>query len=110
MYRNVSEVPSDAVCYQIVDDSTLIAYGPIPSDSLETFKLVSDKYIKATESTYTAPVDSSITCYTYTQIQELPSRYDFITPIYHLMAIASILFIVFCAYKLMIYPWFRKIS
>lgn len=103
MKRDVSEL-SAGECISIIDDKTLHVYD---SPTLHTYKLVSDKYYETTTET-SAPADSSVTCYSIQQIQDLPSQYDFITPIYHLMAIISALAIIWFAYRLIIYPFYRK--
>jgi len=73
-----------------------------------TYKLINDKYM-LTKTTNADSVSLDKQNYTQAQIVEIPSRYDVATPLFHAMAIVSILVIVYLAYKLIIYPWFRKI-
>lgn len=109
MERDTSLIPSyDDDCTVIVDDQTIIYYYPAvaPNDT-EFFKLIGDKYIKVASEPYTA-FPTTVVCQSHDYIQNMPSRYDFITPVYHLMAIISILTILYFAYRLIIYPFYRK--
>lgn len=104
MYRDVSELPTIVNCIKITDDKSLIVYT---NDGTSIYKLISNKYY-ATE-TYDPNTPSNETvCYTISQIETLPSTYDFIVPIYHTIAITSAFALFFLAYKLIIYPFFRK--
>lgn len=104
MFRDITQLPTDVNCIKIVDDKSLIVYTDTETS---IYKLVSNKYY----STETFPVNtpsSETVCYSLQEISELPSIYDFITPVYHLSAILSAMLVFYLAYKLLIYPWFRK--
>lgn len=104
MYKDVTEIPTTLNCVKILDDKSLIVYT---DDSTTLYKLVSNKYYATETYDPNTPATETV-CYTSAQIQTLPSTYDFIVPIYHTIAIASALFIFWVAYKVFIYPWFRK--
>jgi len=94
----------------IIDDQTIetVEQTAPTMYQTKTYKLINDKYL-LTKTTSGDSVSLSTQNYTQTQIQDLPSRYDVASPIFHGMAIVSILLITYFAYKLIIYPWFRKI-
>jgi len=104
MYRDVSQIPTTLNCVKIIDDKSLIVYT---SDSTKIYKYIGNKYY-ATETFEPNTPHTEDICYTSTEIQTLPSTYDFITPIYHILAILSALAIFYFAYKLILYPFFRK--
>lgn len=105
MYRDVTLLPSVVNCIKITDDKSLIVYT---NDSTSIYKLISNKYY-ATE-TYDANTPATETvCYTIEDAQTLPSNYDFIVPIFHTIAILSAILIFYGAYKLILYPFFRKV-
>jgi hypothetical protein len=104
MKRDTSELPISADCYAVIDDKNLAIFI---NGKKDTYTLVSDKYIKIrSETSTTTPTE--ITCLDYAQITDLPTSYDFITPIYHTIAIASAIVIFWGAYRLILRPWFRK--
>lgn len=102
MFRDVTNVQSDTDCVIILNDKTLQSFSTTDTTQYE---LVSNQYFASKIMPTSIPGDYQ--CYTIAQIQTLPSTYDFITPVYHLMAIISITTIVFLAYKLILYPFFR---
>lgn len=104
MYRDITEIPETVNCIKIIDDKSLIVYT---NDSTDIFKLIGNKYY-ASETFETNTPHTEDICYTIEDVQTLPSTFDFITPIYHLMAIVSVLLIFYGAYKLILYPFFRK--
>lgn len=105
MYRDTSNLPATSICYHIVDDMTLEAWTA--TNTKKTYKLVADTYYLTTTTTETVP--ASYSCYTdIAYVNMLKSRYDFLSPILHTMAIASFLAIVYFAYRLIIYPFYRK--
>lgn len=93
-----------ADCTTIVDDKTIQV---IDGTRIQTYKLVSNKYENTLNQPYTPVSGESRTCYTSEQINDIQSPYDFITPIYHTIAIISALTLFYFAYRLIIYPWFR---
>lgn len=107
MYRDLSLLPTGG-CIQIVDDKTLDVFIETPTPSHLTYKLINDKYLPVTDREYTPPVDSSVMCYTRESLETLPSPYDFMTPYLHTLAIVSFILIVYGAYRLIIYPFFRR--
>lgn len=104
MYRDVTEIPTTLNCVKIIDDKSLIVYT---NDSTDIYKLIGNKYY-ATETYDPNTPQSETVCYTSEEIQTLPSPFDFITPVYYLMAMVSVLFIIWFAYRLILYPFFRK--
>jgi len=115
MYRNAQEIEDwvgggASDCIYIVDDQTIQAHTPPDpgtDGNIYTFKLISDKYI-FTSIQYDAPQPDVGNCISIEQTKLIPSRYDFMTPIYHEMAILSAILIIYLAYKLIIYPFFRR--
>lgn len=103
MQRNTDNIDY-GLCNTIVDDQTLLIYG---DDTASNYKLITDTWYKINEYPYDT-VPSSVTCYSQSDIQNLPSKFDVATPIYHSIAIISALLILYAAYRLIIYPWFRK--
>jgi len=103
MYRDTSIITSTD-CAIITDDQTILSYN---GTTLNTYKLLSNKYYLSSSASTTAYSGGSY-CYSVSQLNTLPSRYDFITPVYHLMAIISVIFIFWAGYRLIIYPWFRR--
>lgn len=104
MYRDVTEIPDTLNCVKIIDDKSLIVYT---NDSTTIYKLISNKYY-ATETFDPNTPKTEDVCYTSAEIQNLPSTYDFIVPIYHIIAIISAIALFYFAYKLILYPFFRK--
>lgn len=107
MYRDITQLPSGG-CIELVDDKTLRVFTESPSESVTTFKLINDKYMPTNSFPFTPPVDSSVMCYTKQSLETLPSPYDFMTPFLHTTAIISFLVIVYVAYRLVLYPFFRR--
>lgn len=104
MFRDVSEI-QDAPCITIIDDKTI---QTLNTGITTNYKLISNKYYKTTEQTTSSAIPgTATTCYTLEEIQSLPSPYDFITPIYHSVAIASAMLLFYFAYRLILYPFFR---
>jgi len=104
MYRDVSEVPTVG-CNVINVDKTIVNY---PSSGDTYYKLVSNKYYYTKiDETITTPPTGEV-CKTNEIISTLPSPYDFVVPIYHTIAIVSCLFIFYAAYRLIIYPFYRR--
>jgi hypothetical protein len=105
MKRDVTQLPSDGECIAIIDDKTLQVYTP--TNTLETYKLISDKYfLISTDTVSETPPRTQ--CYTIEQIDDLPSQFEFVEPFLHNMAIISALFIFWVAYRLILFPFFRK--
>lgn len=104
MYRDITELPTTVNCIKIVDDKSLIVYTDTETS---IYKTVSNKYYE-TESYDPNTPSTETVCYTYSQIEMLPSNFDFITPIYHTIAIFTAIIIFYIAYKLILYPFFRK--
>lgn len=109
MYRNVDDIPfaSDS-CDVIIDNQTIKEFNTI-SEQVKTYKLVTNKYYLYEDRPYTEPDDRQyLTCQDPSIINTLDSVYDFVVPMYHFMAIISALLLFYFAYKLIIYPFFRK--
>lgn len=106
MFRNVDEI-TNADCITIIDDKTIINFTDTSAD---TYKLISNTYILSNTDSTSDKLNrnTDFVCYSLTDVSELSSPFDFITPVYHLMAIISALFIFWFAYRLILYPFFRK--
>lgn len=104
MYRDITALPVQTNCIKIIDDKSLVVYT---NTDTSIYKLISNKYYKTETFEPNTPKTADV-CYTTTQVSTLPSPFDFVTPIYHLSAIASFSFIVFLAYRLIVHPWWRK--
>lgn len=107
MYRDISLL-SPGGCIELVDDRTLRVFNETPTSVATTYKLIGDKYIPTHSVPFTPPVDSSVMCYTTESIETLPSQYDFLHPFLETMAILSFIGIVYAAYRLVLYPFFRR--
>lgn len=105
MKRDVTNLNPDGECIAIIDEKTLNLYTT--NDTMETYKLVTDTYVKTSTDTV-SETPARLQCYTTQQISELPSQFDALTPIYETIAIATFLFILWVAYRLLLYPFFRK--
>lgn len=106
MYRDVSAI-SEGDCIQVFDDQTIKVWD---GSNLLTYKLISDKYqLVTTDDISGGGVPTNVTCVEIVDISQIPSRFDFMTPVFHLMAIISVLFIVWAAYRLVLRPWYRPI-
>jgi len=110
MYRDVTDVTlwGGDGCNVIVDDQTINVYHTTSSD-VQIYKLVGDKYLKLRDTTYLEPDDrQGYTCVDDAYFAAMPSRYDFMTPVFDTMAILMIAAIVFGAFRLIVYPFFRR--
>ena len=105
MYRDITKV-IEQDCTLIIDDKTLM--GLSDDGKATTYKLISNTYYQTQREDYTATPNVSKTCYNHQDLSTLPSQYDFITPIFHTIAILSAIGIFYVAYKLILYPFFRK--
>jgi len=103
MYRDITNI-AIADCITIVDSNTLFTYS---SSYNETYTLIGNKYY-VTNSVTGTQTPSNVICYTQEQISKLPSDYDFITPIYYGLGALSSLLLIYTAYRLILYPFFRK--
>jgi len=104
MYRDVTELPETVNCITIINDKALRVFT---DSSTDTYQLISNKYYATDTFEPNTPRPQDV-CYTLQEIQTLPSTYDFIVPIYHTIAIVSAIAIFYIAYKLILYPFFRK--
>lgn len=103
MYRDISSV-NNYQCNVIVDNQTIATYS---GTQVRVYKLVSNKYYLNDTVDYSG-LPTTLNCLTHDEISVLPSNYDFIMPIFYIMAIFSSIFIFYSAYRLVIYPWFRR--
>jgi len=103
MNRDVTQIDV-GTCAQIFDDKTIITYT---STGRKVYTLVSNKYMHTRTYETSTPLED-VHCYTTEEIQTLPSTYDFMTPVFSIMSILSVLLIVYAAYRLILYPFFRK--
>lgn len=106
MLRDTSALPTDSDCYHLLDDKTLLV------DDMTTelrYVLISDKWTwESSRPSPTMPGGTGTACQTFAEIQAVPSYYDFITPVYYMIAIVSAIAIFYSAYRLILYPFFRK--
>lgn len=109
MYRDTTSIvlPETDACAYIYDDKTIILQNS-SVDTEQTYALISDKYTQISERSFTGDLTTEYICLTDEQLTTIPSYYDFMTPVYHLMAIASAIIIFWFAWKLIVYPWYRK--
>lgn len=105
MHRDTTLVDPTADCYQVNNDQTLTAYH---DTQIMTYVTVSDKYILSTAKNYDGTKPQEVVCTPLVQVEALPSRYEFIEPIYQTTAIISALFIFWAAYRIMLRPWYRN--
>lgn len=103
MDRDVSGIANQP-CNVLVDNQTIATYSGF---QVNEYKYISNKYYLFETRDYSG-MPTTLNCMTTEEIQHIPSQFDFITPVYHLMAIISVLFIFWFAYRLLIYPFFRK--
>ncbi len=103
MYRDGTEI-TPSTCFVTFDNQTIASYSGF---QVKEYKYISNKYYLVSTRDYEG-INSEYNCQTLQEIQTIPSQYDFITPVFHTMAIVSALFIFYAAYKLLIYPFFRK--
>lgn len=103
MERDITNITAQP-CNVLVDNQTIETYS---GTSVYTYKLVSDRYYLFETRDYSG-FPTTLNCLSTSEISHLPSNYDFMTPVFNLMAIISILFIVWAGYRLIIYPFFRK--
>ena len=93
-------------CNTITDDSTIHVFTN-SSTTDDTYKLIGNKYYQSASDAFVA-IPPDLKCYTSTEMSQLPSNYDWVDPFYHILAGASIVLIVFLAFRLIIYPFYRK--
>ena len=117
LYRDVSDIEAyypaynfDAWCYG--DNQTIFTYKDDGTGGgvgyLGTWKLISNKYKLIYQTTIAAPLPDTCINQETIQITKIPSTYDFVVPFYEIAAIICALAIFGFAYKLIIYPWYRK--
>jgi len=132
MFRDVSKITNLRTCTYITNDTTIVSTGDsVPTHSTDIFVLIGNRYELTTSdlNSTTTPPTGTI-CLTPTTILSLQTNYspinttvttvdvstvnetvkDVAIPFYHSMAILSALLIFYFAYKLILYPWFRKRS
>jgi len=106
MLRDVTSL-TDGDCIQIFDNQTIKVWD---SGDLRTYKLISDKYqLTETGDVSGGGIPTGVECVTIEEIQNIPSYFDFMTPVFHFMAIVSILVIVYLAFRLILRPFYRGI-
>lgn len=111
-YRDTSSIEAYGDCPVITDDQTIDVYSSISvpaNQTVTTFKLIGNKYVisKVDHLSESRPPDY-IQCQAYEMINTLPMRYDFMIPIYFSLSILMSLAIFYAAYKLIVYPFFRR--
>lgn len=105
LYRDVSDIDQQS-CSTLSSSGTITTYS---SNRRKIYEYIGNKYVLRSENdgNYSSTIANSI-CLSNQQLTTLQSDYDFITPVYHTIGIFSFLFIVFFAYRLLIYPFFRS--
>lgn len=104
MYRDITNI-TDATCFVTWDNQTIAGYT---GTQVKEYKYISNKYY-LTETRDYSGIPNNFNCQTLQEIQSIPSQYDFITPVFHTIAIFSAIILFYMAYKLIIYPFFRKL-
>ena len=102
MKTDTSNVITDGSCYSFNGSDTLRVYK---NNTYNTYNLFGNKWELTNQSNYYSQPDF---CLTFSQIQNLTSPYDFITPFYQIAAIFSAVLIFYSAYALLIRPFFRR--
>lgn len=102
MQRDFTNLPESGTCFLVLGENTI---ANRTNTERQIYTTVGNKWFHT--STVASVPSVNDVCYTYEQITELPSQYDFITPIYHTVAIVSAIFIFWVAYRLLLYPFFR---
>ena len=108
-YKNIdtSELESNADCYVI--GNNIYAYKNNSRTRTE-YHILNNKVYKYYTQNYAYNYDiSGYTCYTYSDISNIHATDDFVMPFYYTLASAIFLFLVYCAYRLILYPFFGKI-
>jgi len=104
--RDVTSV-EDGDCIQLFDNQTIKVWD---SGDLRTYKLISDKYhLIDTSDISGGGIPTNVECVTIEEIQAIPSYFDFMTPVYHLLAIVVCLAIPYLAFKLILRPFYRSV-
>lgn len=103
MYRNINNITSQT-CNVIVDDQSIATYS---GTQVNIYKLVTNDYYLFETRDYSG-LPTNLHCYSTEDISKLPSKYDFIDPIYHYLSIIAVLIVFYLAYRLIIYPFFRS--
>lgn len=103
LLRDTSQVDT-AGCNTLPDNQTIITYN---NGQTTTYKLISNKYVEFQRIPTTTSY-SGYNCLTSTDVNTLPSPYDFITPFYYLAIAAVIITMIMIAYRLILHPFFRS--
>lgn len=106
-YRDVSNIPTGG-CVIMNSSTALTHYASTSGSNIRTraFELIGNKYIQRTDTTGSFPNNGF--CQSANTLQNLQSNWDYIMPIYHTLAIVAIIMIIFLAYRLILYPFWRK--
>lgn len=104
LYRDISAIETGD-CTQIFDDQTVKVWD---GNELRVYKLITNKYQLSESHDITPGIPGEVECVTQEELESLVSKFDFMIPILHTIAIASFLLIVYAGYRLLIYPWFRS--
>lgn len=98
---DVSDLYPTASCYTL-SQSSVNAYT---GNRRISYVLINNKLIWNNEQYYNNLPEN---CLTYEEISKIPSSNNWVVPFYHLSAIISCLAIFFLAYRLLVYPFWRK--
>lgn len=106
MIRIDSSEITNAQCFIINSSSSITSYN---HNNIKVYNLYGNKFYKTRDynSPYTS-IPSDYRCFSLQEVKKLPSQYDYIEPIYQFMAMGSFVFIILFAYKLIVFPWWRK--
>jgi len=103
MYRDTTNIPTTN-CAVITSPTTITTYDPT---AVSTYYYTGNTYYKSNQKTYSA-VPAGTVCYSNSQISEIQSDFDFITPFYSIGSIVVFLAILFLAFTIFIRPFFRS--
>lgn len=91
-------------CWVINSQNQITSYQ---SNTRTRYYLFGNKWFRSDESS-SYGVPSGYDCYTTQEIKDLPSPYDYLDPIYQFFIVFSVIAITYFAYKLIIYPFWRR--
>jgi hypothetical protein len=104
IYRDVSSIPTNGC--SIITSSTVITNYQGTNSTIRTYELLGNTYILRSQTTGSTPTNAL--CQNQNVLTHLQSNFDYIEPFYHLFSIASILIIVYLAFKLILRPFISR--
>lgn len=105
LYMDVSKIVPHT-CTYILDSETIQVYDSGASQ-VTKYKIIGNTFYPV-ETFQQSVSPSGVACYSTTDIQQLPSKYDFIMPIFTVTSMIFFVLLVFFAYRLILHPFFRS--